>query len=455
MMRENGEPSAGAVSTRSAQTRLVEIAIWVLAPLVLIVGGWVVAVLLGAPGPRVIVVASLVALGLGGFHLWRPGAWLPVRRARSVGLIYAGLVAAFAQVPSAPPADTPATAAQTASETFQRGTPARETQISGEAPSEHDPNQTALYPWPFSVPTVTLACRSPTGRGSGMVTVTTPDGREYAVNGTARRSYPEVDAIWRTDPEIPGARINIGPVIERGLMLCTSAGRASSPIRIVAGDAPVAARTTTSTEPAAPLPQIDEASLYIRFANVEETEGAVRGQIETNITLPVEIMVGVALRGQRPDDTFVGNDARVRLTSNPQAFSIPINVRGGLPSGDYDVEATFYPRWGANNSPPEARAIRREIRATQRITLRGNGGSVRDTTAMNNARRWLMENTAMGDRWNPAEFERRMGPSERMRVTNRTEIIVAYYYPRADATVFVNTLTNELVVWRLGRTDTL
>lgn len=198
-----------------------------------------------------------------------------------------------------------------------------------------------------------------------------------------------------------------------------------------------------------------DASFYLRIITAEEKDGAVRGQIETNMPLPVEIMVEVSLHGQRSDDIYVGKQLRLRIGASPQAFSVPTNVEGGLPRGAYEVEATFYPRWGAEHGSPAARVIRREINATRPITLRGNGEAAHKIIANKEARRWLMETTAIGDPWKPAEFEKHLGRAERLRVTNRPSIIVAFYYPRADATVFVNTLQNELVTWVFGRQTAL
>jgi hypothetical protein len=44
----------------------------------------------------------------------------------------------------------------------------------------------------------------------------------YAVNGIARQSgeCAEIDPIWVDDPDIPGAKMDIGPIIDRGLELC-------------------------------------------------------------------------------------------------------------------------------------------------------------------------------------------------------------------------------------------
>jgi len=439
-MTESDNTASTGVAPRTWRSRLIEIGVWVFSPVALIIGGYVVAAILGAPGPLVIVVFSLIALAAGGYFFWRPNPRFHVARARASGLVYAGLIAALLQIPTAPQTEAPAV----------------EQVADGAAPSRRpQATQPTLYPWPFDAPSVTLACRNPTGRRAGMVTITTPDGQEYAVNGTARSQYPEVDPLWLDDTETPGLKINIGGAIDRGLGLCLGAGNAAAPLRLTPGVAPPPPPPELAPV-AEVLPTIDDSAFELRIVSVEESGSAVRGQIETNMPLPIEIMVGVSLRGQRPDDTYIGNSQRLRITASPQAFSIPTTTqRVALPSGEFDVEATFYPRWGGANGPPEARAITREISATRRITLRGTGGSARDAIARNEAQRWLMENTAMGDRWNPAEFERRMGPSEQIRVANRTEIIVAYYYPRADATVFVNTLQNELVVWRLGRHNSL
>lgn len=47
------------------------------------------------------------------------------------------------------------------------------------------------------------------------------DGQTYALNGTARsRGYAEIDPIWRDNSAIPGAKINIGPLIDLANQQC-------------------------------------------------------------------------------------------------------------------------------------------------------------------------------------------------------------------------------------------
>ena len=55
------------------------------------------------------------------------------------------------------------------------------------------------------------------------------NGTIWPLNGTARShgvqwgAQPSIDPIWRADradPQIPGARINIGPLTTRALAIC-------------------------------------------------------------------------------------------------------------------------------------------------------------------------------------------------------------------------------------------
>ena len=68
--------------------------------------------------------------------------------------------------------------------------------------------------WPFTVTQGELRC------DRDAVTFQA-DGTTYAVNGTAgSRGFPRIDPIWSPNPDIPGTRINIGPIIKAGLALC-------------------------------------------------------------------------------------------------------------------------------------------------------------------------------------------------------------------------------------------
>jgi hypothetical protein len=74
--------------------------------------------------------------------------------------------------------------------------------------------------WPLTVDEGTLNCEG--AAEVGAVTFTAPNGVTYAVNGLAigQDRWPEIDAIWADNPDIPGTKKNIGPLIDRGLELC-------------------------------------------------------------------------------------------------------------------------------------------------------------------------------------------------------------------------------------------
>ena len=73
-------------------------------------------------------------------------------------------------------------------------------------------------PWPLTVPTAMLPCAP----GPAAI-VETPDGQRFQLNGVAsqpRYNAQQLEEIWLTNPEIPGTRINIGPMLDRAVMLC-------------------------------------------------------------------------------------------------------------------------------------------------------------------------------------------------------------------------------------------
>ena len=80
--------------------------------------------------------------------------------------------------------------------------------------------------WPFTVPEGVVSC---VGRdGLGFAIFTAPDGTRYALNGAAksrdvmsRLNLHDVAPIWRSNPDVPGLKVNIGPAIDAALKLCT------------------------------------------------------------------------------------------------------------------------------------------------------------------------------------------------------------------------------------------
>lgn len=121
------------------------------------------------------------------------------------------------------------------------------------------PPAESLEPWPFTLPEVTLSC-GPTPPQA--IFVTTPDGRRFAVNGSARSEAPLMRDIQ--------AIVDLQPLIQRGRLLCDGAGS----VRLVA-------RPAATAEPTqAPPPQyrIEEDRLGGGFFAIAEADQDIGGR---------------------------------------------------------------------------------------------------------------------------------------------------------------------------------
>lgn len=79
--------------------------------------------------------------------------------------------------------------------------------------------------WPLTVTSGTLKCELVPGSPKMHLVTFSSGGKVYALNGIARghakkRGWLEVRPIWKDNPEIPGTKISIGPLIDHGLALC-------------------------------------------------------------------------------------------------------------------------------------------------------------------------------------------------------------------------------------------
>jgi len=194
----------------------------------------------------------------------------------------------------------------------------------------------------------------------------------------------------------------------------------------------------------------------IAIKSASESASNVDVVITTDIATPFEVMVSVNLAGQKDDDVWIGRSTRANIRSLEQTISIPkLDQSKSLPSGNYIVEVNFYPRWGAEKSPASTKAIKKNVSATLPIKISGSGKSSSAVAKQNENQRWVMENTAIGDSFVLASFQRKLGRSESTVVSNRNGIIVAHYFPESDITLFENTLKHTLVTWRLGKQNTL
>lgn len=129
---------------------------------------------------------------------------------------------AAAPEPSATSAATTAPPAPVIAEPAPAAPPAAQTPGPNRPAGYISEETWANGPWPFTVPEGTLLC-APYGVGGSQQSVTFVANRVmYAVNGTAKGAgqFEDIESIWKANPEIPGTKVNIGPVLEKGLSLC-------------------------------------------------------------------------------------------------------------------------------------------------------------------------------------------------------------------------------------------
>lgn len=75
--------------------------------------------------------------------------------------------------------------------------------------------------WPFTVEEMHLSCFP----GNALVVSDAETGVMYPLNGVANAkaaalALEPIEKVWRADPDIAGAKVSLGPVIEQGLPLC-------------------------------------------------------------------------------------------------------------------------------------------------------------------------------------------------------------------------------------------
>lgn len=91
------------------------------------------------------------------------------------------------------------------------------------AASEHVSSSDLGAKWPLTAQAGVLNCEL---IYEYEIVTFTSKGKTYAVNGLARgnrakkRGWLDVAKIWKSDPQAPELKINIGPLIDRGRSLC-------------------------------------------------------------------------------------------------------------------------------------------------------------------------------------------------------------------------------------------
>ncbi len=175
----------------------------------------------------------------------------------------------------------------------------------------------------------------------------------------------------------------------------------------------------------------------------------VEVEITSNIPGTIEVMLELGLAGQKPDDVFIGTYKRITLKNGRAIATVG---KPGLPGGKYEVEVSFYPQWGPQDSIAKAAGVKSVIHARQTVILEGTGESPKVVQQRKNGQRWVMGNVFAGTRWNRSYWVGRFGAPQQLTTTRwNPSIIKAYYFKSLDMTIFVNELKGEISFWRVGR----
>jgi hypothetical protein len=147
---------------------------------------------------------------------------VPIFRARlgKIGVLFASTLVgvSLAGCSSGGSSKPPTDQATSTLKTSAPGVSASSSSTVSSAPDEHQVAKADLgADWPLTVGSGELNCYGSGGVGSA--TFTSPDGTEYALNGTAKSKCPEIDSLLSAG-DIPGTKKDIGPLIDRALKLC-------------------------------------------------------------------------------------------------------------------------------------------------------------------------------------------------------------------------------------------
>ena len=169
-------------------------------------------------------------------------------------------------------------------------------------------------------------------------------------------------------------------------------------------------------------------------------------EIRSNIPGTIEVMLGLGLADQDPHDVFIGTSKRIAIKNGRATATIS---KPGLPSGKYEVEVSFYPRWGPQDSIAKAAGANSEIHALQTVAIEGTGEPPEAAQQRENDQRWIMENVYGGTRWDRSYWVGRFGEPRQLTITRlNPRIIKAYYFKSLDMTIFVNELKGEVSHWK-------
>jgi len=220
-------------------------------------------------------------------------------------------------------------------------------------------------------------------------------------------------------------------------------------------------QTTTQPAPAPvaaspqPAPAPAAATDYkISIATLLLEGSKVKVDIITNVPGEIEVVADLTIVGQAPDDTVIGTRGEYILIHNGEGQTI---LDGStLPTGEYEVEVSLYPRWGLKDDVSKACGLKQDlgysISARALVTLTGTGESAEVVKKRNQGQRWVKSNVFVGTKWDPSSWVAKFGSWEELKLTSgNPQILKMLYFESIDMTLTVNVLKGEIVTWQSGK----
>jgi hypothetical protein len=188
----------------------------------------------------------------------------------------------------------------------------------------------------------------------------------------------------------------------------------------------------------------------------------VEAELTTNIPSNAMLAVRLSLHGQKPENIAIGTEfvavpisgGKGKVTIDGQFGTFPVGRP--LPSGSYDLKASFYPQWEENKAVAAKAGIREVVKSDVVVVkLTGSGVGTAEAKKLAEGQAWVMRNVNVGDRWDPAFWQQKFGPLQEVpyRGIRSARFIHNYYIKSIDMTLTVNTFLGKIYTWRSGLTD--
>lgn len=210
----------------------------------------------------------------------------------------------------------------------------------------------------------------------------------------------------------------------------------------------IAALTSCSDGDSSLSEAITKADYRFSLDEVVLDNGSIKLKVSTDLPLPVDIMAGVSLADQKPEDIYIGiSKKRIIEQANSVLILNISDVPDPLPDGDYLAEINFYPVWGAMN--PKSRSAP-ELHDSKPVSLEGSSVTVAAASRLNDLQKWVYLEVDVNTPWDEVAMIKKLGKYEKAQA-DLSPMHDALYFPDADITMIVNRRSGELSLWRDGR----